>query len=337
MEAKFLNSDNSDLRMKWEWGPTWDGSFFVRYRLTLRQMSPLRAGWKFRLFHNRVQVFEHVFGEARDEYCSCPEPIPDFKDKYKCPAEFPTLQKAFEPFKEIDLDRLLVNGEPQKFYSRSAMYYVIKDQKLYRKSLSTMDGFKGMAESMLLSLLRKVKLPDVEFVFDLGDWPTKQEGDNPVPVFGWCASVNSPDIPLPTWDQIKHMMIGMGRARGDVTWITQESGRNPEWGKKDPRALFRGRDSNQGRLIASELSVKNPELINAGLTSTAKRTHDAAKWGPKAEFIGLPQHGQYKYQLMIDGTVAPFRAPALFLLGSLVFKQDSGRTLNQIKLKYKSS
>ena len=57
---------------------------------------------------------------------------------------------------------------------------------------------------MLLSLLRKVELPDVEFIFNLGDWPLEDNFENPLPIFGWCGSTEQTDIPLPTWDQTKN-------------------------------------------------------------------------------------------------------------------------------------
>ena len=76
------------------------------------------------------------------------------------------------------------------------------------------------------------------------------------------------------------------------------------------------------------------DLIDAGLTSTAKRSHDEEKWGPKAKFINLPKHGEYKYQILLDGTVAPFRSPALFMHNSLIFKQDSGKKIRNFESCY---
>ena len=69
------------------------------------------------------------------------------------------------------------------------MHYVIKDQKLYKKSLGTMDAFSIFTDSIFLSLLRRTKLPDVDFIFDMGDWPTRQTSD-PIPIFGWAGSDN---------------------------------------------------------------------------------------------------------------------------------------------------
>jgi len=58
------------------------------------------------------------------------------------------------------------------------------------------------------------------------------------------------------------------------------------------------------------------------MTSYNFRQIDEAKWGPKANYISLHEMGKYKYQLLIDGTVAAYRAPYLFQSGTLIFKQD---------------
>jgi hypothetical protein len=54
-------------------------------------------------------------------------------------------------------------------------------------------GFKAFLDDMLYSLARKVRLPDTEFLLNLGDWPqvtrTAANGEptDPVPVFAWYA------------------------------------------------------------------------------------------------------------------------------------------------------
>lgn len=48
----------------------------------------------------------------------------------------------------------------------------------------------------------QVKLPDVEFFINLGDWPLEQrkQGENPLPIFSWCGSDDTSDIVMPTYD-----------------------------------------------------------------------------------------------------------------------------------------
>ena len=57
-------------------------------------------------------------------------------------------------------------------------------------------------DAILTSLARKVRLPDMEFLANLGDWPLQQDRDGPpaVPVVSWCGSADTHDIVLPTWE-----------------------------------------------------------------------------------------------------------------------------------------
>ena len=144
---------------------------------------------------------------------------------------------------------------------------------------------------MLLSLLRKVELPDVEFIFNLGDWPLEDNFENPLPIFGWCGSTEQTDIPLPTWDQTKNSRHALfrklvlqvklcskfryhrlcvyikskpnERERKDVQYIEQTSGDLTPWEEKSEIGYFRGRDSNPGRLTLCEMSMNHPEDVDA--------------------------------------------------------------------------
>lgn len=67
-------------------------------------------------------------------------------------------------------------------------------------------------DSTLLSLARKVALPDVEFFMNLGDWPlVKKNSDVVHPMFSWCGSTGSWDVVLPTYDLTQASMESMGR------------------------------------------------------------------------------------------------------------------------------
>lgn len=56
----------------------------------------------------------------------------------------------------------------------------------------------------ILNLLFKVRLPDVEFYINVGDWPLETRradaSPGPVPVFSWCGSTETRDIVLPTYE-----------------------------------------------------------------------------------------------------------------------------------------
>lgn len=58
----------------------------------------------------------------------------------------------------------------------------------------------------------QVKLPDMELIVNLGDWPlNKRDRQPPFPVFSWCGSENTRDIIWPTWDLMKATIMGMDR------------------------------------------------------------------------------------------------------------------------------
>ena len=61
-------------------------------------------------------------------------------------------------------------------------------------------------------LVVQVKLPDMELIVNLGDWPLNKRGHQPAfPVFSWCGSENTRDIIWPTWDLMKATIMGMDR------------------------------------------------------------------------------------------------------------------------------
>ena len=68
------------------------------------------------------------------------------------------------------------------------------------------------SDAILLSLVKKVKLPDTEFFMNLGDWPLMEEKNKVVyPIVSWCGSSNAFDMVLPTYDLTESTVEMMGR------------------------------------------------------------------------------------------------------------------------------
>lgn len=82
---------------------------------------------------------------------------------------------------------------------------------VYRKCYGKYVGFKMFMDSILLSLTRKINLPDNEFFVNLGDWPLVKDKSDIVPVFSWCGSANTYDIVMPTYDITESTLENMGR------------------------------------------------------------------------------------------------------------------------------
>lgn len=82
--------------------------------------------------------------------------------------------------------------------------------KIYRKCYGKYVGFSKFTDEVLLSLVRKVKLPDVEFFMNLGDYPLNEPGDQ-LPIVSWCGSKKSNDFVLPTYDLTESTLEMMSR------------------------------------------------------------------------------------------------------------------------------
>jgi hypothetical protein len=83
---------------------------------------------------------------------------------------------------------------------------------VYRKCYGQYVGFKMFLDAILLSLARKVYLPDMEILFNLGDWPLVSAVQKPhIPLFSWCGSDDTLDIVMPTYDITEATLECMGR------------------------------------------------------------------------------------------------------------------------------
>ena len=72
-------------------------------------------------------------------------------------------------------------------------------------------------DSILLFIARRVRIPDIEILVNLGDWPLitdeiDLDGEKIlIPMFSWCGSKDSLDIVMPTYDITESSLEGMGR------------------------------------------------------------------------------------------------------------------------------
>lgn len=66
-------------------------------------------------------------------------------------------------------------------------------------------------DSILLSLARKVQLPDVDLFVNLGDWPLAPRNKKAYPIFSWCGSDDTYDIVMPTYEITESTLENMGR------------------------------------------------------------------------------------------------------------------------------
>ncbi|XP_068459315.1 protein O-glucosyltransferase 3 [Clinocottus analis] len=297
-----------------------DGSFVVRYRL----YGTVLNGLKVEVLHQEAAVAESPYtipGPIYHEYCDCPEPRASlWQSTMECPAEEPQVVADFKAFPTIDLQRLR-QEVPHRFANRGGLiHYAIINNQLYRRTLGKYTDFKMFSDEMLLSLARKVRVPDVEFYINVGDWPLETRRADAVPVLSWCGSVDTRDIVLPTYEVTHSTLETMRGVTNDLLSVQGNTG--PPWMNKTDKAFFRGRDSREERLHLVSLSKKSPELLDAGITGWFF-FRDREKHVGKEPLVGFFDFFKYKYQVNVDGTVAAYRFPYLMLGNSLVLKQDS--------------
>ncbi|KFP88525.1 KDEL motif-containing protein 1, partial [Acanthisitta chloris] len=269
-----------------------DGSFLVRYRM-YASYNTLKIEVKTGDKH--VAQSPYILkGPVYHENCDCPqEDSSAWLEDMSCPQTIPQIQRDLANFPTVDPDKI-AKEIPQRFGQRQSLcHYTIKDNEVYIKTYGEHVGFRIFMDAILLSLTRKVKMPDVEFFVNLGDWPLekKKSPQNLHPIFSWCGSSESKDIVMPTYDLTDSVLETMGRVSLDMMSVQANTG--PSWEDKNTTAFWRGRDSCKD--YWELLFVNNFWSFSF----------------------------QYKYQINIDGTVAAYRLPYLLAGNSVVLKQDS--------------
>nr|XP_005994557.2 PREDICTED: KDEL motif-containing protein 1 [Latimeria chalumnae] len=299
-----------------------DGSFIVRYRMYASYMK-----LKIEVTAKNKPVAQSPYvlqGPVYHENCECPQDDTVlWLEDMRCPHSIPQIQKDFAAYSIIDPDKL-AKEVPNRFGQRQSLcHYTLKDNKIYIKTHGEHVGFRIFMDATLLSLTRKVKMPDVEFFVNLGDWPLlkKKSRDNLSPILSWCGSNDTKDIVMPTYDLTESVLETMGRVSLDMMSVQANTG--PAWEEKNSTAFWRGRDSRKERLELVKLGRKHRDLIDAAFTNFFFFKHDESLYGPLVKHVSFFDFFKYKYQVSIDGTVAAYRLPYLLAGDSVVLKQDS--------------
>lgn len=299
-----------------------DGTFIVRYKV----YETCTNLW-IHIYYKKKHVGGSPFlfdGPIQPDQCDCPtNHYEEWLKDYECINTDDQIKKDLKPFHNLDM-RQQINKIIQKYHqpeSTSFCHYVIKSNEIYRNCYGKHVGFNMFSDNILLSLARKVMLPDMELVINLGDWPLVHKKDEVLPIFSWCGNGDNFDILLPTYDLTESTLENMGRVTLDT--LSVQSGAEIAWAKRKPQAVWRGRDSRAERLKLIDIARANVELINASLTNFFFFKDKEAHYGPKEPHISFFKFFDYKYQINIDGTVAAYRMPYLLAGGGMVLKQDS--------------
>ncbi|XP_050399295.1 protein O-glucosyltransferase 2 [Patella vulgata] len=301
-----------------------DGSYIIRFR-----MYESHSDLSINVLYNGNHIGDSPYklkGMTYHEKCYCPiKSTKNWLKDLKCEENYHQIDEDLSQFNQIDMSQ--VSKAAVSRYSNagqhSLCHYKIINNQIYRKTYGEHVGFKMFTDAVFLSITRKVKLPDVEFFINLGDWPLVKKGKKSdlLPIFSWCGSDDSHDIVMPTYDITEATLEMMGRISLDI--FSTQANSDPKWEDKIEKGFWRGRDSRQERLDLVMMSRKNPDLINASLTNMFFFPKDEGKYGKIVKAISFFDFFKYKYQINIDGTVAAYRLPYLLTGSSVVFKQDS--------------
>lgn len=300
-----------------------DGSFLVRYRM-YASYTDLHIHIQLKDMNVAKSPFI-LKGSVYHDGCDCPQPSgAEWQKHMHCPASFSQIESDLSLYPRVDPDR---NAQeiPQRFGQRQSLcHYTIKDNKVYIKTLGEHVGFRIFMDAFLLSLTRKVHVPDVEFFVNLGDWPLEKRrpSERLHPIFSWCGSNDTRDIVMPTYDLTESVLETMGRVSLDMMSVQANTG--PPWNEKNASAFWRGRDSRKERLELVKLARAHPHMVDAAFTNFFFFKHDESLYGPLVKHVSFFDFFKYKYQINIDGTVAAYRLPYLLAGDSVVLKQDSG-------------
>ena len=180
-------------------------------------------------------------------------------------------------------------------------------------------GLNRKFDDMLLSLMAKVNLPDLEFFVNLRDSPIEKSKVNPMPILSFGGSRDSADIAMPSYELTDAVLKSMHKSDVDIQNIQGKIG--PDWKEKIPMGFWRGRDSREQRLDLCRLSISYPEKIDAKLTQALFFKHVPSMYGDIVPKMPFREFFEYKYQISVDGMVSAYRVP--FVLGgpSVLFKQ----------------
>ncbi|XP_078000809.1 protein O-glucosyltransferase 1-like [Glandiceps talaboti] len=204
-------------------------------------------------------------------------------------------------------------------------HYQIIKHKLYRSKECMFPSRCSGVEHFILKQINR--LPDMEFIINVRDYPQSPKYTDPKPVLSF-SKVDSQmwDIMYPAWTFWEGgpavwpiFPTGLGRWDLFRESLYKEAKKWP-WEEKHEKAFFRGSRTSAERDPLVLLSRAEPDLVDAQYTKNQAWKSDKDTLGaPPAKEITLEEHCQYKYLFNFRGVAASFRLKHLFLCKSLVF------------------
>ncbi|OZC12709.1 hypothetical protein X798_00341 [Onchocerca flexuosa] len=305
-----------------------DGSYVLRLRLwssCLQIVINIHTPNGIPLCDSPVVIKKADGSLLYSEYCDCPRRIvSQWMQEARCALQHSQLDSDLSQWSTINFEKVLKIvkkkwASPQHRYSNALCHYQIIKNNLYRQCFGEYTDFRTFVDAAFTSLMRKMYLPNTEFIFNLGDWPLVKVGSDLVPMISWCGSRDTMDIVVPTYELMKSVIDSMESVTLDIHSVRGE--KYYGWQQKKNKAVFRGRDSNELRLKIAKLSRLHSDFLDAGITQYF--FFNQSQHTPTVETMPFPDFFKYKFVLNIDGTVAAYRFPFLLAGDSIVFKSFS--------------
>ncbi|XP_070192308.1 protein O-glucosyltransferase 1-like isoform X2 [Littorina saxatilis] len=255
---------------------------------------------------NKIQAAVDAYTDCQQDDCSCHEGVID--------SDLAVWEKKGSiPEDEFKKDK------------KRGIHYQIISHKLYREEDCNFPFRCSGVEHFLLEIIDK--LPNMEFLLNVHDYPQSMKPGPPLPIFSFSKVDDLHwDIMYPAWTFWEGgpavwpiYPTGLGRWDEQRKIIPEEAKKWP-WDKKLNKGFFRGSRTSAERDPLVLLSRKQPELVDAQYTKNQAWKSDAdTLHKPPAKEIKLEDHCNYKYQFNFRGVAASFRLKHLFLCDSLVF------------------
>mmetsp|Transcript_31010 Transcript_31010/g.45846 ORF Transcript_31010/g.45846 Transcript_31010/m.45846 type:complete len:344 (-) Transcript_31010:84-1115(-) len=241
---------------------------------------------------------------------------------YECDLHPLSLRSDLDRYPTISLEDV---NRAEDLYGDHARRLVIKNNALYGRdgAENAIVGVSSFVEEMLLLMLKRVKVPDVDFVLNCSDFPQVWKDGHrysrqDAPVVSMCGSTEHNDIIVPTYELA---LAVQGRT------ISRRTPSRFAWAQRKNQMVWRGSDSNRDRFtfnkLANSAHFTETGLFDVGISQMVRVKHDLELHGPVKEGIPRLHFGDYKWIANIDGAVAAYRMPIVAALGSTIVKQET--------------
>lgn len=289
------------------------------------------VGGEYRILSKGQQVANF---STHPEGSMCPEIFGQFESRYQC-------SKADEARVENVMSRWnegIQEAEWIRFRDQShqcVFHFTVIDNELFWKR-PAVDPWHQLVIDFVHSLLRKARIPDVEFLFDCADLARTDAFHPTPPVFSFSARTSDGDVLMPHPYMIDDIYLTGLNIR--------EASMGPLWEERQPKAYFRGANSAyksygsmeelkfDRRWKAYFWNRQRPDLFNVRLNDGNPNAFRDPGKTLKAEILKRgyfhapdPRENElrYRYLLVLDGSCAPGRTAAALTSGALVMKQTS--------------